>query len=90
MRNRQTVSVTYDLPSDTNQGEGVRGAKSLTLEGRVVRSQIGEFKTASGKTVSGVRLSVIYDDEEDLEKELIEVPAHAQNVQVHIDQDEHS
>lgn len=82
---KQTVYVTYDLPQGTESASVARGAKRISVEGRVVRSQVGEFKMASGQKVPGVRLSIVNDEEENLEKHLVEIPANAQNVQVHLD-----
>jgi hypothetical protein len=82
---KQTVYVTYDLPQDAGDPGGVPQARSMTLQGHLVRYEIGEFKSQSGKMVTGVHVTVILEDEEDVEKELIEIPANARNVQVHVD-----
>jgi hypothetical protein len=83
---RQTIYVTYDLPQASAEAARVPGAKKVTIEGRVVRHEVGEFRTPAGTIVPGVRLVVVNEDEEDLEKRLVQVPANAQNVQVHLDQ----
>jgi hypothetical protein len=85
---RHTVYVTYDLPQES-QGEprnrGVYGAKSLEIRGEVIRHEVGQFELGSGQSAMGVRLTYALEDEEDLERQVIEVPPHAQNVQVHVD-----
>src|SRR4051794_14047681 len=82
---RHTIYVTYDLPQEREMTRIVPGVKQLDIQGNLVRNEIGEFKTESGKRVIGVRLTLALEEDEDLEREVIEIPAHSQNVQVHVD-----
>ena len=84
----KVVYVTYDLQeSGFTPREPViyRGAKETGIDGDVVRWEVGEFKRAWGRDVYAVR--ILYRPRGmwagALKEELVEVPADAQNVQVH-------
>lgn len=79
---RQMVYVTYDLPAESGVA---RGAKALTVLGYVVRHEIREFRKGQGRSVNGVRLTISSEDADDLVREMIEVPAGARNVELHLD-----
>lgn len=83
---KQEIYVTYDLPLAEADDTLAPGARRVTIEGRIVRYEVGEFRTSTGNIVPAVRLVVVNEDEEDLERQLIQVPANAQNVQVHLNQ----
>lgn len=74
--------VTYDLRQSPN-GLGaqppviIRGAKEVRTAGPVTRWEVGEFEAPSGKKIFGVRVF------HSRGSEIIEVPAHAENVRVH-------
>jgi hypothetical protein len=56
----QTVYVTYDLPQvqhhDQKKQPVIRGAKQVSIPGKLLQWKIGEHETSSGKKVSGVRI----------------------------------
>ena len=73
--------VTYDLQQNAPDQKSVviRGAKEVHLSGPVRRWEIGEFETQSGKKVYSVQI-----DYGSQERRVIELPSHAQNVQIHV------
>jgi hypothetical protein len=74
-----TVYITYELPT------GAREVKRFAFHGELVRSETGEFKTPSGGSTGGVRLTLSVEDEEDLERRLIELPVGARNARTYLD-----
>ena len=111
-----TLYVTFDLPQQSkaiNEEEKsprqklavIHGARKLSIPGRLMKWEIGEHESSSGKKVYGVK--VAYTGERSSEHpedpglpqhlqsatqtseertEIIEVPAHAENVQIHVDE----
>lgn len=79
--------VTYDLPQTVvttkpNAEPLIRGAKEVTLPGALIKWEVGEFENASGAKSYGVRLEYT-DPVIGPASELVEVPANAENVQIH-------
>lgn len=81
--------VTYDLQqtaggSEAKNSKISRAAKAFTVPGAFTRWETGEFETHSGAKSYGVRVHYIDTEQGAVSGfELIEVPAHAQNVNVH-------
>lgn len=76
--------VTYDLRQDASAKNPVliHGAKRVSTVSEVLDWEVGEFDLPSGKKVYGVSIRYRTSPDGEISKEVVEVPAHAQNVKV--------
>lgn len=82
--------ITYDLEqaagpaSESQKSKLARAAKPISIPGKFTRWEVGEFENASGAMSYGVRVHYVDSEVGAVSGfELIEVPANAQNVNVH-------
>jgi hypothetical protein len=94
------VFVTYDLEESgrIEPHETYRGAHELPVEAEtVLKWEVGEFKRAWGRDVYGVRIVfrptrnaflrlIPLSSGKEISEEVVEIPANAQNVNVHVGQ----
>lgn len=92
------VFVTYDVEQDPDHSDApvLKGVKRVDLRGRLLRWEVGEYPSPTGKHLYGVRIFYLRDPRNETEalathergrrpkpaSLIVEVPADAENVRL--------